>query len=666
MAHLRQRVPSIGREEAEQIAAAVGDLPLAVATAGAWLADTSYTVSDYLEELERQPQRALTASKLADQPEPVAKAWDVSLNRLRDRSLAAARLFELCSVMAPEISLNLIYSAAMASVLEPLDPALSEKMVIGRIVQEINRLALIKLDSGAGQIVVHMLVQEVVRDRMSAEQLAAARRDVQRILVAARPRRDVDDPATWERYRLIWPHLPPSQAMTSDDEAVRQLYIEQVRYSWIRSDLERGRRLATEVEACWMAKEAAGTDQAATSVLRKQLLQLRYNLGIILRYQGRLTEARDLNMRVMEEQKLLLGEDHPHTLMTAGSLAADLRAIGHYREALKMDEKTHPAWTALYGEDHQGTLAAANNLATSLRLAGDIAGALRVDVDTYERRRAALGPKDIWTLSSARAIARDLLEAGEYGEASARMAEVHRDCAEMLGADSQGALDAQVLLGITMRSVGRQDEAQRPFHAALGMLTRRFGEGSSEVLACRLSNAANLLALERYAEAAQDTQLVLAEYERRRGPAHPHTLVGRNNLAIAQRFTGQHEESLRTNRQAVDGLVAALGDEHPYTLAAKMVTAVLLADQGQLEEAEEVEARTLEAMMRVLGPDHPDTLRCRANYMLTRQERGDRTAAAQRRAAIDQLAALLGDDYQDVEYLRQGQRLIRILDPQPF
>ncbi len=666
VAHLRQRVPAIGREEAGQIAAAVGDLPLAVATAGAWLADTSYTVSDYLEELERQPQRALTASKLADQPEPVAKAWDVSLNRLRDRSLAAARLFELCSVMAPEISLNLIYGAAMASVLEPLDPALSEKMVIGRIVQEINRLALIKLDSGAGQIVVHMLVQEVVRDRMSPEQLAAARRDVQSILVAARPRRDVDDPATWERYRLIWPHLLPSQAMTSDDEAVRQLYIEQVRYSWIRSDLERGRRLATEVEACWMAKEAAGTDQAATSVLRKQLLQLRYNLGIILRYQGRLTEARDLNMKVMEEQKLLLGEDHPHTLMTAGSLAADLRAIGHYREALKMDEKTHPAWTALYGEDHQGTLAAANNLATSLRLAGDIAGALRVDVDTYERRRAALGPKDIWTLSSARAIARDLLEAGEYGEASARMAEVHRDCAEMLGADSQGALDAQVLLGITMRSVGRQDEAQRPFHAALGMLTRRFGEGSSEVLACRLSNAANLLALERYAEAAQDTQQVLAEYERRRGPAHPHTLVGRNNLAIAQRFTGQHEESLRTNRQAVDGLVAALGEEHPYTLAAKMVTAVLLADQGQLEEAEEVEARTLEAMMRVLGPDHPDTLRCRANYMLTRQQRGDSTAAAQRAAAIDQLAALLGDDYQDVEYLRQGQRLIRILDPQPF
>ena len=86
VAHLRQRVPSIARDEAIRIAAAVGNLPFAVAAAGAWLAETSYTVSDYLAELERQPHRALSVATLAEHPEPVSKVWDVSLNRLRERS----------------------------------------------------------------------------------------------------------------------------------------------------------------------------------------------------------------------------------------------------------------------------------------------------------------------------------------------------------------------------------------------------------------------------------------------------------------------------------------------------------------------------------------------------------------------------------------------------
>ena len=356
VAHLHQRVPAMGKDEAEQIAAAVGDLPWAVATAGAWLAETNYTVADYLEELRRQPRRALSASTPAGTREPNPWPWEVSLTRLTEQSPAAARLLELCSVMAPEISLSIVYSAAMAQLLQPYDPALSEKMVIGRVVQEINRLALIKLDSSAEQIVVHLLLQDYVRGRMSPEQITAARRDVQGLLVAARPDRDADDSVTWDRYRLIWPHLEPSQAMTSADEAVRQLFIDRVRYIWLRSGLKQAGEIAVEVRQCWAAMEASEADPGAAQALRRQVLQMRFNLGNILRDQGQFAEAQDLNRTVLAEQMSLLGPDHPHTLMTAGSLAADLRASGHYGEALAMDENTYPAWTTVYGEDQERTL----------------------------------------------------------------------------------------------------------------------------------------------------------------------------------------------------------------------------------------------------------------------------------------------------------------------
>ena len=195
--HLQQRLPKITNEAADQVADALGDLPLAVAAAGAWLAETGMAVPEYLEQLSSQPASSVSFAQLADYPLPVAKAWDLSLDRLQETAPAAARLFDLCSVMAPDISLELIYSKAMAAVLAPLDSDFSEPMIIGTVIRRLDRLALIKLDTSAHQIVVHRLLQAVVRERMSAEEMAAAQRDVHRVLVAARPDSEVDDPAAW-------------------------------------------------------------------------------------------------------------------------------------------------------------------------------------------------------------------------------------------------------------------------------------------------------------------------------------------------------------------------------------------------------------------------------------------------------------------------------------
>src|SRR6266487_560745 len=363
--HLRKRVPTMAEAEAGQVAELLGDLPLAVATAGAWLAETGVSVFSYRLELQRRAPHALALRQLAEYPQTVAETWGLSLTLLRDRSPAAARLFELCSVMAPNIALDLLYSPAMASVLEPLDPELAEPMVMGRIIREIDRLALIKLDHNAKQIQVHRLVQTVVRDQMSPDEVAAAQRQVHEVLAAARPSRGIDNPGTWDRFRMLWPHLGYADAMHSYSEPVRQLFVDRVRYLWLRGDFERGREQAMEVDAAWQQLLDSATEAPLAQSIRRQLLHLRFDLAIILRDQASFEQARALDEKVLAEQRELLGPDHPHTLMTAGGLAADLRALGNYREALNMDQAIYPAWTELYGESHGRALRAANNLAVS-------------------------------------------------------------------------------------------------------------------------------------------------------------------------------------------------------------------------------------------------------------------------------------------------------------
>ena len=134
------------------------------------------TVPEYLQKLDEQPTRPRPPGHpLGDYPQAVAKAWHLSLDQLKARSAAAARLLEICSVMAPDISLDLINTQAMADALRDLDPAISERAMINRLIRQVDLLALIKLDNNVQQIQVHRVVQAVVSERMdNAEKASGA------------------------------------------------------------------------------------------------------------------------------------------------------------------------------------------------------------------------------------------------------------------------------------------------------------------------------------------------------------------------------------------------------------------------------------------------------------------------------------------------------------
>jgi tetratricopeptide (TPR) repeat protein len=664
--HLRRVVSSITEEEADQVAAALGDLPVAIAAVAAFLRDTAYPVPDYLSSLASEPRQALSLLRQpTDYPTMVAAAWDLPLQVLSDRSPGAARLLELCSVMAPNISLNLVYHRPMAELLEAYDPALAEPLLIPSLVQEISRLHLLRLDSNLNEIQVHQLIQAVVRGRMDAEQLAATRADVQQLLLATRPRRDVDNPATWDRYRVLWAHLGPAEVVSSGSDKVRQLIIDRVRYLYVVRDLDRAISEATEAASRWERMAAAATDPKQERALRMQLLHLRFNQANVLLYQSKFEEARQLAESVLAEQTELLGADHPHSLMTAAALGGALRGLGRYREALERDMLTYPAWVRQNGESNERTLQSASNLAVSYRVTGDIYRALRLDEDTHMLLTATLGEEHPWTLLAARDLVRDRLEAGEYRRAVEDAKEAFDVCVKALGTDSHDTLDARMLLGIALRTAGRSTEAAVEFDEARRRLTARVGDTSDDTLACRLSNAVNLLSLEQYGDAEAEMRPVLAEYQRSLGASHPHVLVCHVNLATALRLRLQHDEAVAAIGVATEGLERVLGAEHPYTLAAYMVDAVLRADHGDLDEAEKAEERVVRTLSRTLGDDHPDTLRCRANLLLTRNQRGQDTTA-ERTRVIDRLAMLLGETHPTIATLRDGRRVLRALDPQPF
>ncbi|CAM5334517.1 Tetratricopeptide repeat protein OS=Streptomyces cyaneofuscatus OX=66883 GN=G3I52_26620 PE=4 SV=1 [Streptomyces cyaneofuscatus] len=64
--HLQRRASGLTDDEADQVATALGDLPLAVEQAAAWIAETATPIDTYLEQLARQAPRTLVVASMRE------------------------------------------------------------------------------------------------------------------------------------------------------------------------------------------------------------------------------------------------------------------------------------------------------------------------------------------------------------------------------------------------------------------------------------------------------------------------------------------------------------------------------------------------------------------------------------------------------------------------
>ncbi|GIG45169.1 FxSxx-COOH system tetratricopeptide repeat protein [Dactylosporangium siamense] len=680
--HLRSRLPGLRDADAARIAELLGNLPIAIAAAAAWLDETGSPVAEYLQAIEKGNLGLLGSESDLDR---IAAAWKLSLDQLQRQQPAAYRMMELCSVMAPEISLDLIYSREMAAKLLGDDPTVTSStmlLMLNRLVQQIKRFALVRVDNqgefgapGAdrvrgGHVEIHRLLQYVVRSRMSEETLSKTRHEVHLLLIAdVQVSMEVDDPAHWPRYRMLWPHIEVSGAEGCVSTPVRQLLIDRVRYFFLRGNPARGLEIAEQIERVWTwaLDEAATTDgdDQALRALQLQLLQLRFNKANILRDMGAFKEALELDRQVLDDQRALLGDDHLNTLMTAGSLAADLRSLGRYADALEQDKRTYDAWRAGFDDDHPRTLNALSNLAVSHRLMGNLSEALRLDGQVYQARKELLPENHPSTLLSGTSLGRDLREAGEFEQSINLLTEIRDAYAVVMGANSRFVVNARANLAISLRSAGRPEEAGRLLDQAWNDLKAELGPDHPETLACRLSRSVTRLEME-LDDAGSEIRAVREAYEKRLGSRHPHTLVCVNNLAAASRAQGHLRAARELARAAMEGMREVLGPKHPYSLAAQINLAVVEADDSNFETARTLMADAAKDLADVLGRDHPHTLRCEANLALIDLRVHGHAYQERVNAAIDAFAGRVGQGHPAVKALRRGRLLRRVIDPHPF
>ncbi|EIV94524.1 NB-ARC domain-containing protein [Frankia sp. QA3] len=517
---LRRRVPGLATAQADRLADVVDGLPLALEQAGAWLAETGMPAAEY-ERLLHSRVRELMAQGAPAGRVPVAATWTVTLHDLGDP--AAVTLARLWARFGPEpIPVDLIGPHVADLLPGELAAVAADPVALAAVRGRLVRLAVVRVVGDA--VVMHRLVQAVLRDDTPEGERAGFQAAAHRLLAAAHPD-ERTTPAGWARYARLYPHVLATGLVDADDGESRNMVIWTVWYLRQVGDYPGSLALARRTHEQWIA--VLGKDHSDT-------LTAAAGLAGTLRAVGDYPAARRLEEDVLARRREILGEDHPDTLSAAANLAGTLWAVGDYPAARRLQEDVLARRREILGEDHPDTLTVAADLAGTLRATGDYPAARRLQEDVLVRSRETLGEDHPNTLTVAADLAGTLRATGDYPAARRLQEDVLVRSRETLGEDHPNTLTVAANLAVTLRATGDYPAARRLQEDVLVRSRETLGED------------------------------------------HPNTLTVAANLAVTLRATGDYPAARRLQEDVLARRRETLGEDHPDTRAARRA----LADSG--------------------------------------------------------------------------------------
>ena len=461
---LRGRVRGLAEVDADALATELGDLPLAVAQAASYMAESGMPAADYLHLVRTRAGQVLDQGHVLSYPRSLAGAIQLTMEKLARDDPAAAQLAQICAFLAPEPIPLALFPAAADRLPEPLAGSAADLLAWRKLLTGLGRSALARADWRSVQL--HRLTQAVLRDQFGTDRATATRALAGTILAANSPG-DPGDPVTWPGWAQLMPHILAIDPAASSDPAVRSLANNATWYLLKHGDTRGGHDLARHLYEEWARQ--LGSDDSFT-------LWAANSIGEALRLQGQYVEARRIDEDSLARERRVRGEDHPDTLTLARNLAVDLRRLGEYQAARELDEDTLARRRVLGGEDHPDTLLSARSLAADLRNLGEHQAARELDEDTLARRRRVLGEDHPDTLTSARNLAADLRNLGEHQAARELDEDTLARRRRVLGEDHPATLTSAYSLAADLRNLGEHQAARELDEDTLARRRRVLGE----------------------------------------------------------------------------------------------------------------------------------------------------------------------------------------------
>ena len=365
---LCERTGDAHRDAADQIAEALGDLPVAVTQAAATAKWGGYTLSDYLDRLSNHPlESSISRLEGDDYPDAVGvalfMAYEQALEKLRTKHPQHERI-----AISLLDTLSLLAASGVPThwFLELND----DSDAVRDTLSFLKRSSIFQESTDGNKIIIHRLQGQVYRETYlsNQEKLGEAYTYATTIL----DKIDVDRLENFEQQRQETRNLVEqigaittqghSHPLFSDPDFVLTIATA-LKYA---TNLRMPQLALTLAESVTQAGDALGPDNPYILSISRD------NLAHAYQEAGRLDEAITLYEQTLKDCENLLSPDHPSTLTSRHNLAGAYQEAGRLDEAITLHEQTLTDRTRIQGPPHPHTLITRNNLASAYRAAGRV------------------------------------------------------------------------------------------------------------------------------------------------------------------------------------------------------------------------------------------------------------------------------------------------------
>ena len=330
---LCERSGDTHRETADQIADALGDLPVAVTQAAATAKWGHYSLSEYFKRLSNHPLES-SISRLEGDDYPDATgialfmAYEQVLEQLRtthpQQERIVTSLLDILSLLAA--------SGVPTHWLLALD---NDSDAVRDSLSFLKRSSILQESTDGDKTIIHRLQGQVYRETYLSEHGKFNKACTYATTILDKI--DIDQLANFEQQRQETRNLVEQiGAVTSQDHS-RPLFSDPdfvaLLATTIRNaaDLGMPQLALTLTDSVTRAGDILGPAHPST-------LTSRNNLAGAYCDAGRLDEAVTLYEQTLEDRTRILGPHHPHTLTSRNNLASAYRAAGRIEEAEKLFE----------------------------------------------------------------------------------------------------------------------------------------------------------------------------------------------------------------------------------------------------------------------------------------------------------------------------------------
>ena len=683
---LRRLASELDEAEADRVADAVGDLPLAVEQAGSLLADTGMAVDRYLRLLIERAHDVLNYDLGGAYPQSVAASWAVAFDRLAVDDPTALGLLRLIAWCGPEpVPLTLLTDRSGAFP-DHLQLIATDPLVLARCTATLRRRGMATVSPHGIQL--HRVPAALLRagddgsTAWTAGDWAAA---VVRLLDQAAPGNVRVDSGGWGIWRQLLPHV---LVAANHDAALNAAPVHATRlldcaatYLLTRGepqaavavyerayDVRRGRfgedhpdtlasasnlalslwwlgayQRARELDELTLARRRRilGEDRPETLTSASQLANDLFSLG-------NYPQACELQDDILDRQRRILGDDHPDTLTSASFLGVALWAVGEHQQAQRLLYDTFTRSRAIFGEDHPDTLASASFLGLALWSLGDYQQARQLQNDTYTRSRRILGEHHPVTLRSASWLGLVLWSLGDYQQAWQLQDDTYTRSYRILGEDHPVTLRSASQVGLTVWSLGDFQRARQLQGDTVTRSRRILGDDHPDTLTSVFLLAVILWSCGDYQQARQLQYDTFTRSRRTLGEDHPVTLRSASWLGLALWSLGDYQPAWQLQNDTYTRSRRTLGEDHPETLRTASLLGLALCSLGERQQARQLQNDTFTRLRRVLGDDHPDTLTAASGVATCQRELGEyQQARALDEDTLARRRRVLGDGHPD-------------------